>query len=232
MRYDIDMKGIKIGEKRMEAINEREAILAAYRELAACGYVIGTWGNISIRYKESFVLTPSRVDSSVMQAEDLVLVGMDGLKICGERNPSSEKEVHRQIYVKRPDIGAIIHCHSTYATAVSAAGVDIPPIVEEVSQLVGNGICCTKEYVRAGEHERLGEQAAAFLYDNLAVLLKNHGPVCCGSDITEALLCCRVVEKAAQMFLALEQGLHAKCIPIDAVRLEHDRYKYTYGKET
>ena len=215
----------------METAKEREAILAAYRELSACGFVIGTWGNISIRCDDGFVLTPSRVASARMQADDLVLVGMDGQKIQGARIPSSEKEVHRQIYAKRPDIGAIIHCHSTYATAVSAAGADIPPIVEEVSQLVGDGIRCTKEYVRAGEHERLGEQAAAYLYGNLAVLLKNHGPVCCGKDIDEALLCCQVVEKAARIFLALETGLHAESIPADSVWLEHDRYKNTYGKE-
>ena len=219
-------------EAIMEAINEREAILAAYRKLFASGFVIGTWGNISVRYKDSFVLTPSRMDSDAMQPEDLVLVGMDGQKLWGARNPSSEKEVHRQIYVKRPDIGAVIHCHSTYATAVSAAGVDIPPIVEEVSQLVGEGICCTREYVRAGEHEKLGVQAAAFLHDNLAVLLKNHGPVCCGKDIDEAFLCCQVVEKAARMYLALETGLGAGVIPIEYVKLEHDRYMYTYGKET
>ena len=215
----------------MEAINERNAILAAYRELSAWGYIIGTWGNISIRFGDGFVLTPSRVASANMQPDDLVLVGMDGQKLWGERTPSSEKEVHRQIYMKRPDIGAVIHCHSIYASAVSAAGADIPPIVEEVSQLIGNGIYCTKEYVRAGEHARLGEQAAAFLQDNLAVLLRNHGPVCCGKDIDEALLCCQVVEKAARMLLALDTNLRALPIPEEAVVLEHDRYLNVYGKE-
>ena len=215
----------------MEAINECKAILDAYRKLSEWGFIIGTWGNISIRYEDGFIITPSRVASANMQPSDLVLMGMDGKKIWGERTPSSEKEVHRQIYEKRPDIGSVIHCHSIYASAVSAAGVDIPPVIEEVSQLVGNGVCCTKDYVRAGEHEKLGKQTAIFLCDNLAVLLKNHGPVCCGKDIDEALLCCQVVEKAARIFLALETNLHAEIIPADAVKLENDRYKYSYGKE-
>ena len=215
----------------MEGLEERREIIAACRELEACGFITGTWGNVSIRYGDGFFLTPSRVEYSKMQEADLVLVGLDGQKLSGERPPSSEKEVHRQIYVKRPDIGAVVHCHSTYASAVSAAGVDIPPFLEEISQLIGDGIRCTKEYVRAGEHEKLGEQAAAFIYENAAVLLKNHGPVCCGKDITEAMLCCRVVEKAAQIFLALETGLAVQVIPADAVALEHDRYKNTYGKE-
>ena len=215
----------------MEGSDERRAIIAACRELEACGFITGTWGNVSIRFGEGFLLTPSRVEYALMQEEDLVLVGLDGRKLSGDRPPSSEKEVHRQIYVKRPDIGAIVHCHSTYASAVSAAGLDIPPFLEEISQLIGDGIRCTKEYVRAGEHERLGEQAAAFIYENAAVLLVNHGPVCCGKDIAEAMLCCKVVEKAARIFLAVETGLHLKTIPADAVALEHDRYKNTYGKE-
>ena len=215
----------------MVELEKRNAIIAACRELEAIGFITGTWGNVSIRVDGGFLLTPSKVEYSVLQPEDLVLVGMDGKKISGERFPSSEKEVHRQIYVKRPDIGSIVHCHSTYATAVAAAGADIPPILEEVSQLVGDGVRCTKEYVRAGEHEKLGEQAAAFIYDNLAVLLLNHGPVCCGKDLAEAMLCCKVVEKAATIYLALEKGLTARIIPADAVALEHDRYMNTYGKE-
>jgi len=215
----------------MEGFSERKEIIAACRELESIGFITGTWGNVSIRYEDGFLLTPSRVEYAVLQPEDLVLVGLDGRKISGARPPSSEKEVHRQIYVKRPDIGAIVHCHSTYASAVSAAGVDIPPFLEEISQLVGDGIRCTKDYVRAGEHEKLGEQAASYIYQNLAVLLINHGPVCCGKDIAEAMLCCKVVEKAARIFLALETGLNAKIIPADAVALEHDRYKNTYGKE-
>jgi len=215
----------------MEGLIERNEIIAACKELEACGFITGTWGNVSIRYGDGFLLTPSRVEYSIMKPEDLVLIGLDGQKISGERPPSSEKEVHRQIYVKRPDIGSVVHCHSTYASAVSAAGVDIPPFLEEISQLVGDGIKCSKEYVRAGEHEKLGEQAAAYIFDNAAVLLINHGPVCCGKDITEAMLCCKVVEKAARIFLALETGLGAKTIPAEAVELEHYRYKNTYGKE-
>jgi len=215
----------------MEVADERNEIITACRELEACGFITGTWGNVSVRTPEGFLLTPSRVEYAVLQPEDLVTVGLDGRKISGARPPSSEKEVHRQIYVKRPDVGAVVHCHSTYASAVAAAGVDIPPFLEEISQLIGDGIRCTKEYVRAGEHEKLGEQAAAFIYENLAVLLINHGPVCCGKDLAEAMLCCKVVEKAARIFLALEPGLRARIIPADAVALEHDRYMNTYGKE-
>jgi len=215
----------------MEALNERNAIIAACLELESIGFITGTWGNVSIRVDEGFLLTPSKVEYSILKPEDLVLVGLDGKKISGDRFPSSEKEVHRQIYIKRPDIGSVVHCHSTYATAVSAAGVDIPPILEEVSQLVGDGVKCTKDYVRAGEHEKLGEQAAALIFDNKAVLLLNHGPVCCGKDLTEAMLCCKVVEKAATIYLALEKGLKAQVIPAEAVALEHDRYMNTYGKE-
>lgn len=206
-------------------------ILSACKWLAKCGFIIGTWGNVSIRCGEHFLLTPSRVPYDVMTPRDMVLIDMEGNKVAGRHNPSSEKEVHRMLYLARPDIGAVVHCHSVCATAVSAAGVDIPPFVEEISQLVGEEIRTTGRYVRAGEHHELGMEAARYIGNSNAVLLKNHGPVCCGKDIDEALLCCQVVEKAAHMFLMLEGALYAKSIPKEAVQAENYRYHNTYGKE-
>jgi L-fuculose-phosphate aldolase len=203
----------------------------ACRRLEQIGFIIGTWGNVSIRLGDVFFLTPSRVAYDVLRPEDIVVVDMDGNKLAGEHNPSSEKEVHRLIYCARPDVGAVVHCHSVYATALSAAGRSIPPVIEEMSQLLGGGIDCTEEYVNAGRHHELGVIAAAAIGDKNACLLLNHGPVCCGRDLKEAMLCCLVTEKAATLYCAIADDLAPIVIPDEYVKSERHRYLYSYGKE-
>jgi L-fuculose-phosphate aldolase len=193
--------------------------------------VIGTWGNVSVRRGDSAIVTPSRVPYEVLAANDMVTIDMEGNVLDGSRTPTSERDVHRLIYRKRPDIGAIVHCHSDYACAASCLGAPIPPLIEEMSQLLGGGIPCTRRYVPAGRHRELGEEAAAAIGSATAVLLKNHGPVCCGKDLEEALLACLVVEKAAKIFLALRGGGRPRSIERRHVASERHRFLTTYGKE-
>ena len=114
-------------------------------------YFIGTWGNVSVRRGNHILLTPSRVDYETMKPEDIVVIDMRGNKIAGNRNATSEKEVHRQIYLVRDDIQAIIHAHTANAMAVSAmAEKEVPCLVEEMSQLLGGSIPITDGYIAAG----------------------------------------------------------------------------------
>lgn len=210
----------------------REQIIEACLALQAKDFIIGTWGNVSIRDGDVFYLTPSRVSYDVMKPEDIVVVHVeDGVKLCGEYNPSSEKEVHRLIYKARPDVGSVIHCHSPYATALSAAWVAIPPIVEEMSQLIGGEIPCTSQYVRAELHHELGVEVAGHIGDKNACLIRNHGPVCCGTTLEEAMLVCTVTEKAARMYAAITHDIEAKAIPEEYVKSERYRFIHSYGKE-
>ena len=193
--------------------------------------VIGTWGNVSVRVDHSMILTPSKISYDVLTPEDLVTIDDDGHIIDGFRIPTSERELHRLIYLARPDVNCIIHYHPVYASAICAAGEEIPPILEEMSQILGGGVPITPEYIDAGEHRALGEAAAKYMGQKNAVLLRNHAPVCVGIDMEHAKIACLVLEKAATCYIALKNKFQIEVIPDELVELEHHRFFYVYGKE-
>lgn len=210
----------------------KQRIIDACLWLQEKDLVIGTWGNVSVRIGDEIILTPSRVDYKAMTIEDMVTIDLDGNVMEGFRSPTTEREVHRLIYRERADVGAIVHYHPVYASAMCACDHEIPAFTEEMSQLIGGSIPITPEYIRAGEHERLGAAAAKYIGNKNAVMLRNHAPVCCGKDLDEALTCCQVVEKSAICYLALKgAGEKIQYIPEEMIKLENDRFKNDYGHE-
>ncbi len=215
----------------MKYLEQRNAIIEACLWLEKTGMVIGTWGNVSVRLDDrTIMVTPSRVDYQEMQPEDLVIVDMEGNKVAGEYKPTSEMHVHRLIYIKRPDINAVVHSHSVYASAMCATGQSIPPFLEEIAQMIGGEISITDRYVDAGQHLALGEIAAETMGEKNAVLLRNHAPICAGRNLKEALVCCQVTEKAARCYLALQGGMDINVIPEEKVRSERHRFLFNYSK--
>ncbi len=212
----------------IEHIELKQAIIDACLRLEAMGYLIGTYGNASARISDGLIVTPSRVDYRLLTTADMVTVSNDGRVMDGTRLPSSETSVHRLIYLARPDVHAVLHTHSFYATALSTIHDTIPVIVEEQSQVVGDEIRCTN-YVPAGQHDALGQEVARALGSSNAVLLANHGVVCCGRDLPEALLVCQVTERVAQMRLLTNALGGAVPIPSEHVRSERERWLYKYG---
>jgi L-fuculose-phosphate aldolase len=207
----------------------RRQIVAACLELERKGYVVGTYGNVSVRTDAGLLITPSRVDYQTMTPADIVPLTLEGNRIGGNRLPSSELEVHRQIYVRRPDVGAVVHTHSLFSAALSTLHQDIPVIVEEQSQVIGDDIRCTK-YVPAGQHRALGEEVAQTLGAGNGLLVANHGMVSCGRTLHEAMFACEIVERVAQMRL-LAGALGAPVpIPPEFVRSERERWLYKYGQ--
>ncbi|MDQ6695629.1 MAG: class II aldolase/adducin family protein [Chloroflexota bacterium] len=192
------------------------------------GYVVGTYGNVSVRAGSDLIITPSRIDYRALTPDDLVVVSIESGAASGSRLPSSEMEVHRQIYCARPDLGAVAHTHSLYATALSCMHRDLPVIVEEQSQVIGDEIRCT-HYVPAGQHRKLGEEVARALGKSNAVLLANHGTASCGRTLAEALFTCRITERVAQMYLLASAAGAPVPIPQEYVLSEHDRYVNKYG---
>jgi L-ribulose-5-phosphate 4-epimerase len=205
---------------------KRELIQICHR-LVALGYLIGTYGNVSARVPGGLIVTPSRVDYADLTPEDMVTVSDEGVILAGTRLPSSELEVHRQIYLRRWDVNAVLHTHSLHATALSCCHDTIPVIVEEQSQVVGGEIHCTR-YIPAGRQEELGEETARALGTSNAVLLANHGVVNCGRSLEEALFTSIVVERIAQMRLLTSAGASVP-IPPEHVASERDRFLHRYG---
>jgi L-fuculose-phosphate aldolase len=111
--------------------------------------------------------------------------------------PSSELPLHLAIYAARPDVYAIVHTHSLYATACAVAGTAIPPCLEELVQVVGGGVEVA-DYALPGTAE-LAQNTVIALGDRTAALLSNHGAVACGPSLKEAMLVAELVEKAAHI---------------------------------
>ena len=204
----------------------KQAIIDACLLLEARGDIIGTYGNASVRAPGGLIVTPSRVDYHKITPDDMMTVADDGSVLDGHRLPSSETSVHRMIYLARPDVGAVLHTHSFYATALSCLHETIPVIVEEQSQVIGDAIRCTN-YVPAGQHLKLGEEVAQALGASNGVLLANHGVVACGRTLDEALFVTQVVERVCHMWLMTRPG--AIPIPDEYVRSERERWLYKYG---
>ncbi len=206
----------------------KQSIINACLKLQDMGYIIGTYGNASARVPEGLIVTPSRVDYALITPDDMMVVSPEGKVLDGHRIPSSETSVHRLILNARPDIGAVLHTHSLYASAASCLHETIPVIVEEQSQVIGAEIACA-EYVPAGQHLALGEAVAKALGKSNAVLLANHGVVACGRTVDEALFAAQVAERVAQMFLLTRAAGSPVPIPQEHVESERYRFQYKYG---
>ena len=183
--------------------NLRREIVRAALFLREAGLVTGTAGNVSVREPGTrcFLITPSGVDYPLMRPQDIVRVDQATGCVEGRRRPSTERELHGQIYKAREEVNAVIHHHSPYATAISVARRTIPNILDEGSDLTP---IQTVEYAPSGTPE-LATNAAAGLADGCnAVLLANHGVVVVGGDLEEALARSVEVERLAKIFVWAE----------------------------
>ena len=205
-------------------------ILEACRDMERLGLVYGTWGNISVRFEDGLIMTPSRISYDVMVPGDMVHMDFEGNIKKGHRVPTSERDIHRLILKNRPDLGAVVHTHSPHACAAAAAGLMLPPLIEEIAQLIGGAVPVTPHYIPGGNHLELAKLVVETLGGVNAVLIKNHGPVSCGASLSEALVCAQVTEKAAQMALLLPSP-DSFAIPGAYVREERERFLHKYGKE-
>ncbi|HOE97754.1 MAG TPA: class II aldolase/adducin family protein [Candidatus Sumerlaeota bacterium] len=194
------------------------------------GYFISTWGNMSVRVEEGLLLTPTRVEYEDLTPEDLCVVSLDGRQVKGTRTPTSETEMHRQILRARPDLGALIHSHSTWASTCACAQRAIPVLIDDMAMVVGGEVRCSR-YVPAGRHKELAAAVCEALGDEAwAVLIANHGVIAGGRTLEEAVICCQFVEKAARIFIQAEAIGGVRPIPEELWREERHHYLFKYGK--
>jgi L-fuculose-phosphate aldolase len=182
----------------LSVLNE---IIETGRKLVGFGLVEAYFGNISVRMKDRIFITPTRVYWDEMILEDIVEVDMEGVR--SEGKPSSELQLHLEIYKAREDVGAIIHTHSIYATALSFLKEEIQPFTEELKQLI-KGPLKIAPFAPSGS-SKLAQVAVRFLGDRNAVLLGRHGVVAVGRDLREALAVCCVVERGAQIYFLVKE---------------------------
>ncbi len=183
--------------------DQRKQVVRTAVSLLEAGLVSGTAGNVSLREVGTgcFLITPSAVNYRVMGEQDIVQVDLVSGSVKGPRRPSTERELHRQIYTMRADVNAVIHYHSPYATAVAVARKTIPHILDEGIDLTP---IPTVEYCPAGSPELASEVAAQLAEGRNAVLLANHGAVVVGENLQDALNRSREVERLAQIYVWAE----------------------------
>ena len=162
-------------------------------------------GNISVRYKNGFLITPSGVKYSQLETEDVVFVSLDGNFDSLKQRPSSEWRIHKDIYVNKKEANAVVHAHSTHATAVSAHGKSIPAFHYMVALAGGDDIKCA-EYATFGTDE-LSINILRALEKRKACLMSNHGQVAFGTNLKQAFELAEEVENIChQYIIALKIG--------------------------
>ena len=182
----------------------RESLLNNFKKLAELGLNKGTSGNASIRTDKGFLVTPSGMAVEQMSAASMVEVDMAGQAISAGK-PSSEWRFHRDIYQARPEIQAIVHTHSMFATSLSCLRQNIPPFHYMIAVAGGKDIRCA-EYALFGTQE-LSDAAIVALENRKACLLANHGMIALGKTIDQAVSVAVEVETLCEQYWrALQVG--------------------------
>ncbi len=155
-------------------------------------------GNISIRYKNGFLITPSGQKYSSLKVKDIVFVNLKG-EFNNKQKPSSEWRFHQDIYISKTNAKAIVHTHSTNATALSTHNKKIPSFHYMVALAGGSDIKCAK-YATYGTRE-LSKNILKALKDRFACLIANHGQITFGSSLAEAFELAEEVDNLAKQYI-------------------------------
>ena len=207
-------------------------IVETGRLLSYAKLVEGVWGNVSARAgkKGLIALTPSGRGYDTLYYKDICLVDSQGKPQKNSFAPSSELPLHLAVYNARPDVKAVIHTHSIYASVFAVSGQPILPVVEDMAQIVG-GEVGVSAYALPGT-SALAANAVCALAGKSAVLLKNHGLVACGRNLAEALTIAVIVEKTAKIFLYAKQlDPEIKGIAAEDIKILRDFYLDKYSKQ-
>ena len=185
----------------------REAIVAKARWMNASGLNQGTSGNISARYNDVMLITPSATAYDAMTPQTIAAMPLDGEygSWTGPLKPSTEWRFHLNIMKSRPDVGAVAHTHSNYATVLSIARKEIPACHYMMAAFGGTTIRCA-DYARYGSKE-LADHALKALEGRNGCLLANHGMIALGADLDRAMwLAVELETIARQYYLSLALG--------------------------
>jgi L-fuculose-phosphate aldolase len=185
----------------------RAEIVRVAQLLRARGLAVGTSGNVGARLPDGRIaVTPSTMDYDEMTADDVVIVGADGSPSEGRHRPTSELWIHVEVLAARPDVEAIVHTHSPFATTYSAVRRDIPAVHYVMATLVGPG----RDHLRVARYATFGtmelaRNAVATLGTDNACLLANHGAIAVAGSLASALGRAERVEELAMLAWRAEQ---------------------------
>jgi L-fuculose-phosphate aldolase len=180
----------------------RREVIETALEMERLGINQGTSGNISARWQDGLLITPSGVPYAELKAQDIVWLPLDvsdDAVVFEQSRPSTEWRFHRDILRSRPEINAVVHTHSNAATALAIHSREIPAHHYMVAVAGGNSIRCAP-YATFGS-QALSEHTLTALKDRTACLLAHHGVIAIGRDLARALWLANEVEVLAQQYL-------------------------------
>ena len=185
------------------AIRAELALLA--KSLFDRGYSVGTAGNISVRLPDGYLMTPTNSCLGRLDPARISKLAPDWSHLSGDK-PSKEVFLHRAVLTARPEAGAVVHLHSTHATAISCLApeggdAEIPPLTPYFVMRIGRRLPCVAYYRPGDAAMEPAVHAAAKVAK--ALLLANHGPVVSGATLTEAVHAAEELEEAAKLALLL-----------------------------
>lgn len=184
--------------------DHRREIIAHCLKMNSSGLNQGTSGNLSVRWAEGMLVTPSGIAYEALQPEDIVYMTLDG-RCEHPLAPSSEWRFHRDIYVAKPEVGAVVHAHPTHCTALAIRGMEIPAVHYMIACAGGPSIRCAG-YHTYGTAE-LSQAAIEALKDRTCCLLANHGMIATGANMAKAMwLAIEMETLARQYILSLQLG--------------------------
>jgi L-ribulose-5-phosphate 4-epimerase len=201
-------------------------------ELVTNGLVVWTSGNVSARIPDSdlFVIKPSGVSYQDLTADSMVVCDFDGKVVDGDLRPSSDTESHAYIYRHRPEVGGVVHTHSTYAVAWAARGQPVPCVLTAMADEFGGEIPVAP-FALIGD-DAVGRAVVQALASTRspAILVENHGPFTVGPNARAAVKAAVMCEDVCRtVHIALQLG-ECKSISDEDVQHLYGRYQSAYGQ--
>ncbi|MEO3797692.1 L-ribulose-5-phosphate 4-epimerase [Nonomuraea sp. B10E15] len=209
-------------------------VAGLHAELVRYGLVVWTAGNVSGRIpgEDLFVIKPSGVSYDELTAENMVVCDLDGNLVEGAHSPSSDTAAHAYVYRNMPDVGGVVHTHSTYASAWAARGEAIPCVLTAMADEFGGEIPLGP-FALIGD-DSIGQGIVETLkgHRSKAVLMQNHGVFSIGKDPKAAVKAAVMCEDVARTVHVARQLGEPLPIPQDDIDRLYDRYQNVYGQRS
>ena len=221
----------------------RAEVASLHAELVRYGLVVWTGGNVSGRVRlgadpadDLMVIKPSGVSYDELAPENMIVCDLDGNVVPGtpgsDRSPSSDTAAHAYVYRNMPEVGGVVHTHSTYAVAWAARGEEIPCVITAMADEFGGPIPVGPFAIIGDDSIGRGIVQTLRGHRSRAVLMQNHGPFTIGSSAKDAVKAAVMVEDVARTVHIARQAGELLPIPQDAIDALYDRYQNVYGQTT
>lgn len=221
-------------EAAVEAV--RADVARLHAELVRYGLVVWTAGNVSGRVPgaDLFVIKPSGVSYDDLTPESMIVCDLDGRAVPGtpgsERSPSSDTAAHAYVYREMPEVGGVVHTHSTYAVGWAARNEEIPCVITAMADEFGGPVPVGPFAIIGDDSIGRGIVETLRGHRSRAVLMANHGPFTIGVTAKDAVKAAVMVEDVARTVEIARQGGELVPIPQDAIDKLYDRYQNVYGQ--